>query len=277
MAPASSASDASTVPGASTVPAPAGARSVFDQAADSYDAARPSYPDGLFAELQRRTGHLASRLVLDWGAGTGIASRQLAERGARVISLDIGEQMLRRAYARSPLIPCVQADGNRMPVRAGSADLVTFAQSWHWFDQRAASAEVARVLRPGGYWAAWWNRASGAGEPWFDRYEDVLASCCPGFTWRHEIDETLASDSSRALEGTLLMEPMGHAVMPWTRQLTAADWFTDEQSKSYLISLEPAVRESVFRQLAEIVTAQFPDGQMTVPYVTTLVVARRAG
>ena len=260
---------------ANPVLANTGSRSVFDLAADSYDAARPSYPDGLFAELERRTGRLAGRLVLDWGAGTGIASRQLTERGARVISLDIGEQMLRRAHARSPLTPCVQADGNRMPVRAGSADLVTFAQSWHWFDQRAASAEVARVLRPGGYWAAWWNRASGAGEPWFDRYEDVLAVSCPGFTWRHERDETLAQDSSSALEGTLLMEPIGHEVVPWTRQVKAADWFTDEQSKSYIIGLEPTVRESVLRQLAEIVMAQFPDGQMTVPYLTTLVAARR--
>jgi ubiquinone/menaquinone biosynthesis C-methylase UbiE len=253
------------------------AGSVFDQAADSYDAARPSYPDRLFTELEQRTGPLAGCQVLDWGAGTGIASRQLAERGARVVSLDIGEQMLRRAHARSPLTPCVQADGNRMPVRAGCADLVTFAQSWHWFDQRAASAEVARVLRPGGSWAAWWNRASGAGEPWFDRYEDVLAASCPRYTWRRKLDAVLAEESSRELAGTGLMESAGHVVIPWTRRVSAADWFTDEQSKSYIISLEPAVRETVLGQLAEIVTAQFPDGSMTVPYITTLVAARRTG
>jgi SAM-dependent methyltransferase len=251
-------------------------RSVFDQAADSYDAARPSYPDGLYAELEQRAGMLAGRLVLDFGAGTGIASRQLAARGATVVSLDIGEQMLRHARARSPQTPCVLADGNRMPVRAGSADVVTFAQAWHWFDQRAA-AEVARVLKPGGSWAAWWNRASGGGEPWFEEYEDVLSAFCPGYTWRHERDETLAQDSTGALERTLLMEAAGHVVLPWTRQVPAADWLTDERSKSYVISLEPAVREAVLRQLAEIIAAQFPDGQMTVPYVTTLAVARRTG
>jgi SAM-dependent methyltransferase len=34
------------------------------------------------------------------------------------------------------------------------------AQSWHWFDSLRAGAEVARVLRPGGHWAAWWNQAA---------------------------------------------------------------------------------------------------------------------
>lgn len=252
-------------------------RSVFDQAAGAYDAARPSYPDALYAELERLAGPLAGRVVLDFGAGTGIASRQLAERGATVVSLDIGEHMLRYARARSPRTPCVLADGNRMPVQAGSADLVTFAQAWHWFDQRAASAEAARVLKPGGSWAAWWNRASADGEPWFERYEDVLSSSCPGYTWRHERDETLAQDSSGALASTLLMEPAGHVVVPWTRRVAAADWLTDEQSKSYIISLEPAVREAVLRQLAGIIAAQFPDGQLTVPYLTTLAVARRTG
>jgi SAM-dependent methyltransferase len=84
---------------------------------------------------------LTGKLVLDWGAGTGIASRQLAERGATVISLDIGEQMLRRALARSPGSACVLGDGNQMPIRSASADVVTFAQSWHWFDHRVAAAE----------------------------------------------------------------------------------------------------------------------------------------
>ena len=124
--------------------------SLFDAAAAEYDAARPSYPDELYAELEARVGPLAGRLVLDCGAGTGIASRQLAARGARVVSLDLGEQMLRRALARSPGSACVQADGNRLPVRPDRADLVSFAQSWHWLDQEHAPAEMARVLRPGG-------------------------------------------------------------------------------------------------------------------------------
>lgn len=252
------------------------ARSVFDAAASEYDAARPSYPAGLFEELEKTTGRLAGKLVLDWGAGTGIASRQLAERGASVISFDLGEQMLRRAQARSPQTPCVLADGNRMPVRSEVADLTTFAQSWHWFDQQGA-AEVARVLKPGGYWAAWWNRAQADGEDWFDAYRELVVAKCPGYQWQTSRDAQLApawSDSLVSARGR--MEPAGTILVQWTREVSAADWITDDRSKSYFIELEPEVRESVLAEIAEIIRAEFPDGDMSVRYVTTLLLARKA-
>ena len=250
--------------------------SVFDEAASHYDAARPSYPPALFDELETRTGSLAGQLALDWGAGTGIASRQLAERGATVISLDIGEQMLRRALARSPQSACVLADGNHMPVRSASVALTTFAQSWHWFDQELATAEAARVLRPGGFWAAWWNRAHAHGEAWFDAYRGLVSAACPGYHWQHLSDGQLAPDwTSDLVRVSGLMERAGVTVIPWVRHVTAEHWITDERSKSYFIELEPAVRESV--QVAAILARQFPDGRLVVPYITTLLLARKAG
>ncbi len=255
----------------------AAARSVFDAAAREYDAARPSYPAALFDRLEAVAGPLEGRLVLDWGAGTGISGRQIAERGAQVVLLDIGEEMLRFARTRDRRSPCVLADGNQMPLRAACADLTTFAQSWHWFAKPVAQAEVARVLRPGGYWAAWWSRAKAAGQEWFDRYEDVITAACPGYTWRYLSDELLAPDwADGAVAAVGRMEPVAPIVVPWTRHVTAEQWITDERSKSYLIDLAPDARESVLRQVANIIANQFPDGQMAVPFVTTLLVARKS-
>jgi SAM-dependent methyltransferase len=251
-------------------------RSVFDSAAGEYDAARPAYPDGVFAELAGRTGPLAGLLTLDWGAGTGIASRQLAARGARVISLDIGERMLAKARARNPQSACVLADGNQMPAGPAVADLVTFAQSWHWFDQRRAAAEVARVLKPGGHWAAWWNRVHADGETWFTDYEDLVMAACPGYRWQRLRNEHAPDWSDDMVAAQGLMESAGTAVVPWTRRVSAADWITGERSKSYFIQLEPEVREDVLGRAAKIITGRFPDGQMTVSYITWLVLARKA-
>jgi SAM-dependent methyltransferase len=257
---------------------PQPARSVFDNAASEYDAARPSYPAALFDELEAVAGPLAGRLVLDWGAGTGISGRQLTARGARVVLLDIGEQMLRRARARDATAPCVLANGNQMPLRSVSADLTTFAQSWHWFAKPAAPAEVARVLRPGGHWAAWWNRAKADGQDWFERYQDVLVASCPGYAWRNLSDELMEPDwTDPAVQAAGHIEAADAVVAPWTRHVALADWITDERSKSYFIYLAPDVLEATLSRLAGIIAAQFPDGQMVVPYITTLLVARKAG
>jgi len=259
-------------------PAEPAARSVFDSAAAEYDAARPSYPAALFEELEKNGGPLAGKLVLDWGAGTGIASRQLAERGATVVSLDIGERMLRRALARSPGSACVLADGNRMPIRSASSDLVMFAQSWHWFDHSIASAEIARVLKPGGLWAAWWNRARADGERWFEEYQRLVASSCPGYMWQRLRDEQMIPNwTDELVRAQAEVKPSGPVIVQWTRQVSAVDWITDDRSKSYFIELAPGQRQSVLDEVAAIIASRFPDGQMTVPYLTTLLLARKAG
>lgn len=79
----------------------------FEAVADEYDAARPSYPPGVYDSLARLDG----LRVLDVGAGTGIATRQLLARGASVIAVDQGREVLGRAVAKTPGLRAIVADG----------------------------------------------------------------------------------------------------------------------------------------------------------------------
>jgi hypothetical protein len=74
-----------------------------------------------------------------------------------------------------------------------------------------------------------------------------------------------------------VVEPAGSVIVQWTRHVSAGDWITDDSSKSYFIELAPSVRQSVLDEVAAIIASRFPDGQMTVPYITTLLLARKAG
>ena len=247
------------------------AGSQFDAVADHYDAARPSYPEELFDALEEITGPLAGQVVLDGCAGTGIATRQLSARGARVAGYDIGEAMLRRAVARSPDLAFVITDGNMLPFRDGRADLACFAQSWHWLDQDRASHEVARVLRPGGHWAAWWNQSVADDEDWHGAYQDALEAACP----RYDRAQGNTDWTLEGLAGTGLFEPGARVTVLWTRTVTAGEWITEQRSKSYVTALWPRERERLLAQIARIVGERFPDGQLTVPYRTGAWIARR--
>ncbi|HLQ53284.1 MAG TPA: class I SAM-dependent methyltransferase [Streptosporangiaceae bacterium] len=247
------------------------ADSPFDAVAGYYDVARPSYPDSLFEAIEKITGPLAGQVVLDGCAGTGIATRQLSARGALVTGYDIGEAMLRRAIARSPELPFVITNGNLLPFRDGRADLACFAQSWHWLDQDLASREVARVLRPGGHWAAWWNQSVPDGEDWHSAYQDALEAACPRYAREHANTDWCLE----AIAGTGLFEPGMRLTVPWTRMVTVRDWITEQRSKSYVSVLAPGEREFLLARIARITGERFPDGQMTVPYATGAWIARR--
>ncbi len=96
-------------------------------------------------------------VVLDIGAGTGKLTRGLHLRGARAVAVEPLAAM--RKVFRSTIRGVKVVDGmaEHLPFPDKSVDLITAGQSFHWFDQRKALREFARVLRPGGGVALLWN------------------------------------------------------------------------------------------------------------------------
>ncbi|WP_300615593.1 class I SAM-dependent methyltransferase [Dokdonella sp.] len=127
-------------------------KDLFSGHADVYRAARPTYPDELFDWLAAQAP--ARDLAWDAGCGNGQASVALASRFARVYASDPSAQQIGNAETR-PNIDYRVEPAERCGLADGSADLVTVAQALHWFDRPRFHAEVHRVLKPGGVFAAW--------------------------------------------------------------------------------------------------------------------------
>lgn len=240
--------------------------SIFGSVVEQYDAARPSYPPALYAAL----GPLRGRYVLDAGTGTGIAARELCARGARVIAVDLSREMLARARVREPTLAAVEADGAALPLLGASVDVACFAQSWHWMPEGQRVHEVARVLRAGGVWAAWWSHARADGTGWFDRQWQIFEGTCPG-VHRSQRD----AEWGRELAPSGLFAP-AHAVnVLWTRRVDLVTWLTELRSHSYLAVLDSARREAVLGEVADAMRVDFATGAVDVPYSTALWTAVR--
>ena len=65
--------------------------------------------------------------------------------------------MLELISERHPALRTHQTGASALPAEDASVDAVMVADAWHWFPKEEAAAEVARVLRPGGWLGCVWN------------------------------------------------------------------------------------------------------------------------
>jgi ubiquinone/menaquinone biosynthesis C-methylase UbiE len=133
----------------------------FTGYADCYDAHRPQ-PPAILAEILTRLAQVERpAFVVDLGSGTGLSTLFWAGRADAVVGIDPSDDMRRQAEARTAATP---AAGNirfqagfstATGLPDGCADLVTCSQSLHWMQPEPTFAEVARILRTGGVFAAY--------------------------------------------------------------------------------------------------------------------------
>lgn len=134
-------------------------RSGYDREgfADVYDEHRPSPAAAVVDVLLLLAQTERPRLVVDLGAGTGLSARAWGDRADEVVGVDGNRRMIERAQrmTRAPGIRFVEGFAAETGLPAGRADVVTCSQSFHWMEPEPVLAEAARLLRPGGVFAAY--------------------------------------------------------------------------------------------------------------------------
>lgn len=142
----------------------AGRSEEFDAAALDYDRYRPRYPDALFDELISLLPG-ASTSAIEIGAGTGIATVPLVERGLRVLTIEPGQAMAAiladKLQERAEIV--VGRFEDWVPDR--HVGLVVAFNAWHWVDPAVAVDRVADILQPGGVLGLVWTEVISYGPP----------------------------------------------------------------------------------------------------------------
>lgn len=147
-----------------------------DRVAD-YVRYRPDYPAALIDWLSDEHGLVPSWTVADVGAGTGISSRMFLDAGNTVYAVEPNAPMrtaAERWLGENPRFHAVDGSAEATTLAAGSVDLVTAAQAFHWFDADAVRHEWASILRPRGLAAVFWNSRLLAGSAFLEGYERLL-------------------------------------------------------------------------------------------------------
>jgi SAM-dependent methyltransferase len=119
-----------------------------------YDRFRPRTPRALLEVLCRYARVNRPALVVDLGCGTGLSTRAWSGVAEHVVGIEPNPAMLEAAEVASG-VEYREAFAYDTGLAGGVADIVTCSQSLHWMEPEPTFAEVARILRPGGVFAAY--------------------------------------------------------------------------------------------------------------------------
>jgi ubiquinone/menaquinone biosynthesis C-methylase UbiE len=250
----------------------------FDAWALDYDRYRPTYPQELFDHIAARLQLPVEARVADLGAGTGKASRQMARRGWHVTALEPGEGMLEVLRSRS------ESEGLSIATRLASAedtglddasvDLATAAQAFHWFDKPRAVEEMARVVRPGGGVAVFWNAPAEARSEFLTANAELMARYLP----EGHVDRQTADDHEppEGLSTSDQFDADDWVELAHERIISADDFveaaFTASQVRLFV---EDDAKERLRADLYELASQYFGSGSVNMPYDLSVYVARR--
>ena len=235
-----------------SIPEPA--RVGFGAGADAYARGRPSYPPEAVSWIVSRFP--ADPVVLDLAAGTGIFTDLVRPFAARLIAVEPVESMRAKIASADEVL---DGTAESLPLDDAAVDAVTVAQAFHWFRFDEALAEIARVLRPGGTLALFWNRRDES-VPWVDRMSQIIK-------WRaHQVSEYDRIDWPEVIGRSGLYGPVSHASFSWAHEMDRDGLAERVRSVSYIAAMDAAERESIVAEVLDSV-AHFPE-RFGLPYNT---------
>ncbi|MFN2239495.1 MAG: class I SAM-dependent methyltransferase [Thermoanaerobaculia bacterium] len=237
----------------------------FAGRAEAYARWRPDYPASALASILGDEPRGVP--LVDLGAGTGISSRQLASRGARVVAIEPNPEMCALISPMQTLLPAI-GTAESIPLRTASVRIATAFQAFHWFDAELALAEIHRVLVPGGRLALVWNERDDR-DPFTAAYREIVRAASGNHPAESRMEQVEAFAHSALFLAPVLK------VFPHEQRLDREGLVGRMRSTSYLPS-EGAAWESLASQM-EALRTEWADanGFVRLAYETRVWLAKR--
>lgn len=253
-------------------------RETFNEDAERYDRARPRYPAQMFDDLAAGAAHGAR--VLEIGCGTGQATVALAERGYRVVAVELGSAMAdvaRRNLAGFDSVEVVTAAFEDWPLPDEPFDLVFSATAFHWVDPAVRVVKSAEALRPGGFLATVaTEHVAGGTEAFFVEVQDCYERFDPATPpkLRRQRSQEIPEDD-RELTTSGRFDPAAFHRYEWELAYSTEDYLDLLLTYSGTRALPAAQRCGLLDCVGRLIDVNYA-GQVVKRYLTEPRLAPRA-
>ena len=239
-----------------------------------YHLFRPRYPQAVLNTLGDY-GLTSESVVADIGAGTGISSELFLNYGCTVYAVEPNAEMRAASehyYGDWLNFHAIDGTAEATTLAEGTIDMIAVAQAFHWFDHAAARTEFARVLRPDGHVALFWNDRADNVSPFVNEYNALMKRFDVEQEATPRAKELLASDEQ--LEE--FFAPDGYDAHELANPVTY-DW-DGLQGRALSSSYAPLPgherHEEMIAALREVYDRHQEGGRVRMDYVTRVYIGR---
>jgi SAM-dependent methyltransferase len=254
-------------------------RQTFNQAAESYQRARPDYPAALFDDLIETAALVPGDRLLEVGCATGKATVPLARRGFRITCIELGPDLAAAARRNLDGLDAEVIEGRFEDWLAAEIrfDLVFAATAWHWVDPAVSYRSAWRALRPGGHLAFWsaTHVFPDGGDPFFrelqDVYDEINEGLPPGHVWPRPGE---LAEQTAEIEASGLFDVTHVRHFDWERVYDAEGYIALLNTFSGHLSMADWQQERLHGEIRRRLGDR-PDGTLRRHWGVVLHVARR--
>ncbi|CAF1210576.1 unnamed protein product [Rotaria sordida] len=236
----------------------------FQNAANIYDQARPSYPNEAIQFIKSLCP--TPTTIVDLGAGTGKLTRLLSTFGAQeIIAIEPVSEMRENLKSIPSITRIIDGTAEHILLDDNTVDVIFCGQSFHWFANERALTEIHRVLKPNGLLVLIWNLLDYPRYSWSQQILELKDSYRPP-----EIPLHRSKKWKAVYENQNLFQCLQHKQFANTQQMTRETIINRFLSISFIAMLSSEEKEKFIMKVRQIIdhTEDMPEQEFEVPYNT---------
>lgn len=251
-------------------------RESFDNAAQLYDEARPSYPDEVIDGIIGKTGVSTDKTLIEIGPGTGQATVKFAERGYSIRCVEMGRKLaglLKQKTKFYNVTVDVSSFEAWEPEHPFTTPFIYSATAFHWIDPKVKYKKCHDLLEDGGYLVLFWNVASRIEIPAVQKAFELVREYYPERSKAHRGKKAVASERKSEIVGSGLFTLKDYFEHSWSFSQTVESFTKGFYSHSSYLALDEMKRErlsvkveKLFEELGDAIESEI---------TTTVYVARK--
>lgn len=252
----------------------------FDVFAETYHSVRPGYPVQLYADIKELCGLDSTSRLLEIGAGSGIATVEIAKFGSKIVAIEPGSHLAAIAKEQNKEYPNVEVREEAFEDFQSSErfDAILAFTSFHWLKGEDKYQRMLKLLKDAGSLVLVWNYFFQTNSPAtvaVNRvYHELLSDVYPGQMGVHKVNEEVFSVLTRR-EQRVIQNPLFYPA--FMRKYLVKYNYNAETYPKFLNTFPKVIavkeeRQTRFLQRISEVVAKH--GKISVPVLTSLIICK---